>query len=562
MKIKSISFGKYKCFEEIVSLDLGSKVTLLIGKNNIGKTSTLEAIRYIFTEDASSITVFPQYLSTCVELSERNVESGFGKHTYDEYPTGYYNAERSLFGKYGKHLVGKPFEISLSRNGKTVLGDYVAKQPTVEEHEKQFNCPVAGAWSAIASDVVSGFPRYHVIRVSAERDILPEIRSKSEEIDEKGNGVTSAIDSLINDVGKNFALVEEKLLEHLNDIVRGETKYERILTQQTELTKKHIYLSENGHRIALDHMGSGIKTILFVVFSLLYFTEKYGEKAMFLFEEIENNLHPEVQRRLFDFVYRFAVEKNVKVFLSSHSNVAINYFYGKPDCVIDHVYREGNSSRIKSVQSTASERELLSDLGVRASDMMQSNGVIWVEGPSDRIYINKWIELKDPSLKENEHYTFLYYGGKLLSHLEAEDDQLSKRIAILKTNRNAAVVIDSDIREEGKEINDTKKRIKEELEKSGQLVWITSGKEIENYLLKQDLAKVFGAESITSQVGKYELFPEYIKTVDPDFSSHKVDFARKVRPSISSDSFSLLDLGERIDELVRRIRLWNGLPEE
>ena len=33
---------------------------------------------------------------------------------------------------------------------------------------------------------------------------------------------------------------------------------------------------------------------------------------------------------------------------------------------------------------------LVDDLGIKASDILQSNGIIWVEGPSDRIYINKF----------------------------------------------------------------------------------------------------------------------------------------------------------------------------
>jgi len=34
--------------------------------------------------------------------------------------------------------------------------------------------------------------------------------------------------------------------------------------------------------------------------------------------------------------------------------------------------------------------------------------VIWVEGPSDRIYFNKWIELFDPDLKEHDDYEFAF----------------------------------------------------------------------------------------------------------------------------------------------------------
>ena len=89
---------------------------------------------------------------------------------------------------------------------------------------------------------------------------------------------------------------------------------------------------------------------------------------------------------------------------------------------------------------------MLSDLDVRASDLFQSNGIIWVEGPSDRVYINRWLKVFcDSEYIEGSHYQFLYYGGKTLSHFTV-DDKLDDLISILKTNKNAAIVIDSEAR--------------------------------------------------------------------------------------------------------------------
>jgi hypothetical protein len=45
--------------------------------------------------------------------------------------------------------------------------------------------------------------------------------------------------------------------------------------------------------------------------------------------------------------------------------------------------------------------------------------VIWVEGPSDRIYIRHWLKLADAHLTEEVHFSIMFYGGKLLSHLSA-----------------------------------------------------------------------------------------------------------------------------------------------
>ena len=61
---------------------------------------------------------------------------------------------------------------------------------------------------------------------------------------------------------------------------------------------------------------------------------------------------------------------------------------------------------------------------------MQANSVIWVEGPTDRIYLNHWIQPVDPALKEGLHYSIMFYGGRLLSHLTANDPEVDEFISL------------------------------------------------------------------------------------------------------------------------------------
>jgi hypothetical protein len=77
-----------------------------------------------------------------------------------------------------------------------------------------------------------------------------------------------------------------------------------------------------------------------------------------------------------------------------------------------HIIKNERGSHLSSISDRDGRIDVLSDLDVRASDLFQSNGIIWVEGPSDRVYIKKWLEIKDPSTIENLHYQFAYYGGK------------------------------------------------------------------------------------------------------------------------------------------------------
>jgi hypothetical protein len=89
----------------------------------------------------------------------------------------------------------------------------------------------------------------------------------------------------------------------------------------------------------------------------------------------------------------------------------------------------------------------------------------------------------------------MFYGGRLLSHLSLNRDEpvLSPEelIKLLRINQNSAIVIDSDRTKRDADINATKKRIAEESEKAGILCWITSGREIENYLAPETIAAVY-----------------------------------------------------------------------
>ena len=79
--------------------------------------------------------------------------------------------------------------------------------------------------------------------------------------------------------------------------------------------------------------------------------------------------------------------------VTTHSNVAIDLFGNCPDAQILKVCNDGYKSTVETVMTDEAKRNLLDDLGVKASDLLQANCAIWVEGPSDRIYIKKWLEI-------------------------------------------------------------------------------------------------------------------------------------------------------------------------
>ena len=165
-------------------------------------------------------------------------------------------------------------------------------------------------------------------------------------------------------------------------------------------------------------------------------------------------------------------------------------------------------------------RAILDDLDIRASDMLQANAIVWVEGPSDRIYLRRWIDLyAKGAIKEGTHYTVMFYGGKLLSHLHVlPPEQEQEFISLLSINRNAAVIIDSDrkstkkngasgVRKPKLNINATKRRISDEIERTEGFVWITEGREIENYIPNSVFERIIGSGSLNASI--YDDLPSH-----------------------------------------------------
>lgn len=168
-----------------------------------------------------------------------------------------------------------------------------------------------------------------------------------------------------------------------------------------------------------------------------------------------------------------------QIFISSHSSVLINEFLHLSSTASlyefslkDVPYKRINKVLVHHTGADAGEKDLigtfsdvhkikglpstiLDGLGCKGADLLQCNGVIWVEGPSDVIYIRKWLEMfarenSKPVPCQGRDYEFQMYGGTLLDSIclakneTNANDQLKKLVEIFSFSRNAYVLIDSD----------------------------------------------------------------------------------------------------------------------
>ena len=227
----------------------------------------------------------------------------------------------------------------------------------------------------------------------------------------------------------------------------------------------------------------------------------------------------------------------------------MDFFGISKNAQIIHVLHDGESARTTTVSAHFDRLGVVSELGAKPSDLLQANGIVWVEGPSDRIYLNSWIDLYSKGrFQEGRDYQCAFYGGSLLARIqfnspeeaeEAENDLVN----LLWVNPNIIVVCDGDQTAKDSDIKNRVRRIQEEIKEIPDAhIWITSAKEIENYIPGSVLEEALNRSGLRDP-GQYEnFFPRkkactksYIEANLKKRNVDKMDLARLSVPHMTND---------------------------
>ncbi|MDQ0685280.1 putative ATPase [Streptomyces achromogenes] len=152
-----------------------------------------------------------------------------------------------------------------------------------------------------------------------------------------------------------------------------------------------------GFRHNLKELGTGVEQLLLTL--VVGLTEE--TPSTLVVEEPETNLHPAAQRALLGLLNSWADDR--LIIAATHSPVMLDWAPGEK--ALWHITRSEGDSHLTAVEE--SPVHLFQSLGVRISDVLSADRLLFVEGPSDEDILSVWF----PEVMRNPRISLISGGG-------------------------------------------------------------------------------------------------------------------------------------------------------
>lgn len=376
---------------------------------------------------------------------------------------------------YGRLREGGPYEL-VNESGEDLDSDSIKKnlQPMRQFLSEMYT-------SALIDSV-------RIVEAQRNRELATPVNSSRVKLS-PGN-ISAELHRLKNDRdrGAEWARVQAALQEWLGRVLgysQVDLDFQTPQNEELVTTLRRGPLKRgNAHPASpLQDLGTGVAEYLTL---LAFLSLRTTEEPLAVFiDEIEAHLHPSATRELVRIIRREFPQ--VQLFLATHSTDLLDQV--EDDWRIFRFSMPDTHTVVTPISPKTSEAiDTIWDLGYRPAQLFMANCIIFVEGPSDVVYLNSLLEHLAPHLVEGRDYSFLFYGGANIAHVAYETDS-EQLISLLRCANNPIVVCDKDC-QDGEPLKAAVARIDSEAKRLTRSVFVTPGYEIESIMTPAALSSV------------------------------------------------------------------------
>jgi predicted ATPase len=331
--LNSLEIKNFRVFEELKVHKLGH-VNLIVGKNNSGKSTVLEALRIYCASNTSEALLkiaqergepTPQ-ANTSDDLNDDAalavLKSNFSNRKFD------FTEQNSKLIKIGSNDSKYLFEFNIETI-KSPEDAFRATNPNIsKEQAKAFFEANIGMYAQFEQVVINS-----LFSLTSRRGS----NIQSTRLDKNGGRQTSG--SLgaplnhafvpttllsFNDLAK--LLVDLELTEYKKNVLETLKLFDPAiedygLTGLSPQIAVSLRLKDNPMRVPLKSMGEGIAKVFQLMLSI-----PQAKDGFLLIDEFENGIHYSIQERVWNLIFKLASEFNIQVFATTHSWDCIEAF--------------------------------------------------------------------------------------------------------------------------------------------------------------------------------------------------------------------------------------------
>ncbi|MEK7724744.1 MAG: AAA family ATPase [Acidobacteriota bacterium] len=406
MYLSKIRVRNYKSFRDSGDIEFKPGINIVVGQNNSGKTSLLEALGFKFEYNPhksinlssnnsffnqSNLIEYAVFFSP-VELSKSHIP-------YLPYPiNGVLNTATEAFNL----ILEKGLNVYFSTDGKEVSSkslsyklyeEQVGKVLRITKNTLGYYSPDSSGshlnngtdhlfnWREI-KEIVEGTYRFNAERLNLGKCLHGKHRILN-------TNASNLAEVLQNTYLENFDLYEE-FINYVRlvipsikwvDSINVEEKPNNILqTTISKFQEIRIWRVEKSSRnedstVLLSESGTGISQIL----AILYVVVTSEKPRTIIIDEPNSFLHPSASKKLIQILNKFPQHQ---YFISTHSPEILSTAKAS---TITMLKCEDGETKVESINPTQTNdlRKTLDEIGVRFSDVFFAENILWVEGPTE-----------------------------------------------------------------------------------------------------------------------------------------------------------------------------------